>query len=157
MVTQYLTDYDLDIKNVNTDSTIVPKFFDFLTEYMAGNQFEFSQKYTLIEVSAGKIMKSEKAKMKKCKEWIKNSIIEHDAFGSLYLSNTSHLNGLFVVAKSDLAKIEKLLDNEDLKNVITIETPKANKTQEDLRAMLENRWVTYMGQLPKDKYEFIID
>lgn len=156
-MTQYLSDYDLDIKNVNMDKTMVPKFLDFMTEYMEANQFEFFQKYTLIEVSGGKIMKSEKAKMQRCKEWIKSAIIEHDAFGSLYLSNTSHLNGLFVVAKSDLEKINKQREKDDLKNIITIELPAATKTQEDLRAMLENRWVTYMGQLPKDKYEFIID
>ena len=40
----YLLDYDLDVKNANTDKNIiVPKLFDFMTEY------------SLIEVSAGKI------------------------------------------------------------------------------------------------------
>ena len=47
--------------------------------------------------------------MKERKEWIRNSIIEHDSFGSLYVSNTSNLNGFFVIAKLDLIKMEERL------------------------------------------------
>ena len=47
--------------------------------------------------------------MKERKEWIRNSIIEHDSFGSLYVSNPSNLNGFFVIAKMDLIKMEERL------------------------------------------------
>ena len=58
--------------------------------------------------------------MKERKEWIRNSIIEHDSFGSLYLSNTSNLNGFFVIAKKDLIKMEERLKMNELSHHITI-------------------------------------
>ena len=37
-VAMYLLDYDLDVKNANTDKNIIiPKLFDFMTEYIEGN------------------------------------------------------------------------------------------------------------------------
>jgi len=95
--------------------------------------------------------------MKERKEWIRNSIIEHDSFGSLYLSNTSHLNGFFVIAKKDLKKMEEQLKKNELSNCIDIKEVSATIEKDDLKVMLENRWVNYMNTLPKEKYEFVID
>ena len=95
--------------------------------------------------------------MKERKDWIRNNMIEHDSFGSLYLSNTSHLSGLFVIAKKDLKKVQERLKNDDLSHIITIEEVSPTKTLDDLRAMLENRWVNFMNTLPKEKFDFIID
>ena len=95
--------------------------------------------------------------MKERKEWIRNSIIEYDSFGSLYLSNTSHLNGFFVIAKKDLKKMQEQLKKNELSHHITIEEVSVNKDKDDLKVMLENRWINYMNTLPKDKYEFVID
>ena len=95
--------------------------------------------------------------MKERKEWIRNSIIEHDSFGSLYLSNTSHLNGFFVIAKKDLKKMQQQLKNNESSNCIDIKQVSVTLGKDVLKVMLENRWVNYMNTLPNEKYEFVID
>ena len=53
--------------------------------------------------------------------------------------------------------MEERLKINELSHHITIQEVSVTKTIDDLRAMLENRWVNYMNTLPKDKYEFVID
>lgn len=118
-----------------------------MVEYIKDNYYEYSQKYSFIEVSSGKIKKSQK---KIIKEFIRNSIIEYDSFGSLYLSNTSNLNGFFVIAKKDLKMMEEQLKKNNLSHSINIKEVSAAREKDELIAMLQNRWVYYMNTLPKD-------
>jgi hypothetical protein len=46
--------------------------YDFIMDYIEQSNYEYSQKYSFIEVSAGKIQKSQKTIMKERKEWIRN-------------------------------------------------------------------------------------
>ena len=85
----------------------MPKIQEFMVEFIDEYEYEFSQNYYLITVSAGKILKSKKAMLEERKSWIRNSIKTSDAFGSLYLDVTSHLNGFFVISKADLEKVQK--------------------------------------------------
>jgi hypothetical protein len=42
--------------------------YDFIMDYIEQSNFEYNEKYSLIEVSAGKIQKSQKTIMKQRKE-----------------------------------------------------------------------------------------
>ena len=60
------------MKEVNKkESGIVSKIFDIVVDYIRQESDEFYQKYVLVEVDAGKILKSEKKLEAERKEWIR--------------------------------------------------------------------------------------
>ena len=79
----------MDVKDVNDRGQgIVSKIFDIVSDFIHENSEKFYQNYVLVEVDAGKILKSQKKLYAERKEWIGGIGHEEDCIGCIYLQNT---------------------------------------------------------------------